>query len=181
MNFLPKLILGVALSALAACVSSQQDSSTRKPVETVPTETALNLFTDACLNTLPNFRKFESQVAKHGMQLVQGGLTRVYLHPENRELFATISRELELWACGVIFVGPADKHSISQQFLNKAMSKTGGTPQSKIPISRYEVVHHLQNGSFFFHEVKRKRGQTLHFIMITPPVPRDGAFAYVYK
>ena len=181
MNFLPKLILGVALSALAACVSSQQDGSARKPLETVATETALNLFTDACLNTLPNFRKFESQVARHGMKQKYSGLTRIYTHPEEKGLFATLSDERRQRACGVAFIGAADKDSVSQQFLNKAMSKTGGTPKSKFPNWHFEFAHHMQNGSVFSHEVKRKRGQTRHFIMITPPVSRDEAFAYVYN
>lgn len=181
MNFLPKLILGVALSAVAACVSSQQDGSARKPVETVPTETALNLFTDACLNTLPNFRKFGSQVARHGMKQEYSGLTRFYTHPEERGLFATLSDEQEKKACGVAFIGTADKESVSQQFMKNAMSKTGGKPKSQFPSRHFEFAYHMKNGSVFSYEVKKKRGQTRHFIFVSPPVTRKEAFAYVYN
>lgn len=181
MNFLPKLILGAALPALAACVSSQQDSSARKPLETVPTETALNLFTDACLNTLPNFRKFESQVAKHGMKRGQVGQLALYSHPEHTGLFATSAIEQGKKACGVAFIGTADKESVSQQFMKKAMSKTGGKPKSQFPSRHFEFAYHMKNGSVFSYEADKKRGQTRHFIFVTPPVTRKEAFAYVYN
>jgi hypothetical protein len=182
MKLFSKLIAGAAFLALASCETSQQADEV-KSFTLEETETALKLFSNFCLSTLPNFLGANNQAGKLGLSPMKspGAGAEVYSMPGEKTLLTMVYERNGTKACGIAFAGSTDINSVSQMFLRQARAKTGGKPKEILATSYFEFARHLNNGSVFTHEVKRKRGQTRHIFLISPPVPKSEVAKLIYN
>ncbi|AZV79408.1 hypothetical protein EBB79_17025 [Parasedimentitalea marina] len=181
MKLISKFLAGAALLALSSCGTSQQAFGT-KPLTLEETEKAVNLFSDFCLGTLPNdFRGARHQAARHNLGLTHSEGKRLFYAKGDKFMVAAIANEGGRDICVVGFAGSTDINSVSQMFLQQAQAKTGGKPREKFPSSHFEFAYHLNNGSFFTHDVKLRKGVTRHIFSVSLPEPRSEIANYIYK
>jgi hypothetical protein len=181
MKLFSELFAGAALLALSSCGTSPKTFGTQ-PLTIEETGKAVNLFSDFCLGTLPNdFRGARHQAARHDLGLTHSEGRQLFYAPGDKFLIATIATEYGRNICAVGFAGSTDINSVSQMFLQQAQAKTGGKPREKFPSSHFEFAYHLNNGSFFTHDVKHKGGQTRHIFSVSLPEPRSEIANYLYK
>ncbi|MDA7966101.1 hypothetical protein [Ruegeria sp.] len=147
-------------------------SETNQPVQ---------MFSEACLETLPNFNGFQNVVKKRDLTPARqkGGLT-AYKAPGEKLLTVTSADIGDKSACGVGFLGSADSSEIGAMFFREATKRTGGKPREKFPSSRFAYAYHLRNGSVMTYEVQQKSGQIRHIVLISKPATREEVSEYIY-
>jgi len=140
----------------------------------------MQLFTDACLSTLPAFNGFERAVTKDGLSLVaEDNGNRIFSSDSTKRLIAIDSTLNGRAACGVSFLGAGNPRAVGAQFLTVSQQSTGGPARESYATEYFDYAVHLQNNSVLTHEARRSGRQTRHVILITPPVPSDAVTDYL--
>lgn len=140
----------------------------------------VQLFSDACLATLPQFSGFDRAVEQDGMSLASNdnGM-RIFSSDSGKRLLAIDSQLNGKSACGVSFLGSGNARDVGQQFLAAAQQSTGGPPRDTFQSDRFLFAIQLQNESVLTHEARRSGRQIRHVVLITPPVPPDSVAGYL--
>ncbi len=169
------------LLGLAACGPSEQQIAAAT-FSVAETTTPVDVFSETCLRTLPNFDGYEAAVTRRGFRLAtRESVGTIYRAPGDKPLTSVRASERFKEACGVAFLGSADTAAVGSQFLAEAVRRTGGQPREKLPSSFFQYAYHLRNGSVMTHDVRRSAGQTRHIILISPPVPKEDIAELIYN
>lgn len=173
--------LGVGAIAVSACAPlPQQNTSAPMAFSAEETVEPVQVFSDACLATLPRFGGFERAVTQDGLSLAtEDNGNRIFSSDSTKRLLAIDGELNGKSACGVSFLGSGDARAVGQQFLVAAQQRTGGPARESFSSEYFAYAVHLQNNSVLTHEARRSGRQTRHVFLITPPVPRDAVAGYL--
>ncbi|MEW2917919.1 hypothetical protein AB1A64_12670 [Ruegeria sp. ANG10] len=177
--------IAVALAcavALSGCGAPSTDRFAAKSFAFAETNQPVQVFSEACLKTLPNFDTFSSAVQKQGLAPTSPMAGNpAFMAPGEKFLATSVIEEGDKSTCAVVFLGAENSKEIGDLFLQEASIRTGGEPQDRLPRGQYNYVYHLKNGSVLVYEAKNKRDHVRHFVFVTKPVSRKEAASYVYN
>jgi hypothetical protein len=177
-----KATLLACAAALTACGAPSPEKIAAVSFSEAETNQPVQLFSEACLTTLPNFNGFLNVVEKRGLT---GAAKRrentAYIAPGEKFMTATVFEEDDKAACAVGFLGANNSQEVGALFLDAASRRTGGAPKDRFPSGRFNYAYQLRNGSVLVYEAKEKNGQFRHIVLISKPVPREEVAEYIYN
>ncbi|WP_271948433.1 hypothetical protein [Ruegeria faecimaris] len=181
MKITNKAALLACVATLTACGAPSAEKIAAVSFSEAETNQPVQLFSEACLKTLPNFDGFLKVVEKRGLTgSVKRGENTAYIAPGEKFMTATVFQEDGKAACAVAFLGANNSEEVGGLFLDAASRRTGGAPKDRFPSGRFNYAYQLKNGSVMVYEAKEKSGQFRHIVLISKPVPREEVAAYIY-
>ena len=170
----------IGVLGLTACAPSPEEIAA-KSYSVAQTDIPAEIFSAACLQTLPTFNGFDAEVRRRGFTpQTQSSEGTLYVAPGEKLLTAGVVNIDGKTGCAVAFLGPEETASVGARILAETTRRTGGQPQEKLENAFFEYIYYLRNNSILSYDVRRKSGQIRHIFIVSPPVGRDEIPAYVF-
>ncbi|MEP5194993.1 MAG: hypothetical protein ABJQ70_08170 [Roseobacter sp.] len=167
--------------ALAACAPSPE-AIAKASFSAEEIDVPLELFSKACLQTLPSLEQTEQVVKTQGLVLQQqsDGI-KLFAAEEGKRAAIAIGEHAGKPVCGVAFIGPRDTKTTGQKFLAEAQKRTGGKFKEQFPSSHFQYAVHLKNSSLMTQDSRAKPGRMSYVFLVSSPVKRSEVDALIYN